>query len=224
MELKSKLLFFFFFGWKGIALFAQGESSAIIEQRIETISSLMEEGSEVDYSSLTEDLTYFARHPINLNATDALSLQLLLVLSDTQINALFKHIDYYGKLKSIFELQSVVGMDVPTIRWIQPFVYVNEDDGFSDFSFRRLREEGTHDIIFRSKSTLQEQAGFIPDPTTGKKNASTRAATAKPLVFLVVEVATIGSCGWALVASGFLVSAGFSVGDIGKFSFFRLKH
>jgi hypothetical protein len=73
-------------------------------------------------------------------------------------------------LKSIFELQSVVGMDVPTIRWIQPFVYVNEDDGFSDFSFRRLREEGTHDIMLRSKRTVQEQAGFIPDPTTGKKN------------------------------------------------------
>ena len=172
MEWRSKCLLFFLFGWKGIALFAQEESNALVEQRIETISSFLEEGSDVDYSSLTEDLTYFARHPINLNTADALSLQSLLVLSDTQINALFKHIDYFGKLKSIFELQSVVGMDVPTIRWIQPFVYVNEDDGFSDFSFRRLREEGTHDIMLRSKRTLQEQAGFIPDPLTGKKNFS----------------------------------------------------
>ena len=170
MEWRSKCLLFFLFGWKGIALFAQEENNALVEQRIETISSFMEDGSDVDYSSLTEDLTYFARHPINLNTADALSLQSLLVLSDTQINALFKHIDCYGKLKSIFELQSVVGMDLPTIRWLQPFVYVNEDDGFSDFSFRRLREEGTHDIMLRSKRTLQEQAGFIPDPLTGKKN------------------------------------------------------
>ena len=170
MEWKSKCLLFFLFGWKGTALFAQEESNALVEQRIETISSFMEEGSDVDYSSLTEDLTYFARHPINLNTADALSLQTLLVLSDTQINALFKHIDCYGKLKSIFELQSVVGMDLLTIHWIQPFVYVNEDDGFSDFSFRRLREEGTHDIMLRSKRTLQEQAGFITDPLTGKKN------------------------------------------------------
>ena len=170
MEWKSKLLLFFLFGWKGIALFAQEESNALVEQRIEIISSFMEEGSDVDYSSLTEDLIYFARHPINLNTADALSLQTLLVLSDTQIHALFKHLEDYGKLKSIFELQSVVGMDLPTIQWIQPFVYVNEDDGFSDFSFRRLREEGTHDIMLRSKRTLQEQAGFIPDPITGKKN------------------------------------------------------
>jgi hypothetical protein len=170
VEWRSKCLLFFLFGWKGIALFAQEENNALVEQRIETISSFMEEGSDVDYSSLTEDLTYFARHPINLNTADALSLQSLLVLSDTQINALFKHIDCFGKLKSIFELQSVVGMDLPTIRWLQPFVYVNEDDGFSDFSFRRLREEGTHDIMLRSKRTMQEQAGFIPDPLTGKKN------------------------------------------------------
>lgn len=170
MKWKSKCLLFFLFGWKGIALFAQEESHALVEQRIETISSFMEEGNDVDYSSLTEDLIYFARHPINLNSADALSLQLLLVLSDTQINALFKHISSFGKLKSIFELQSVLEMDLPTIRWIQPFVYVNEDDGFSDFSFRRLREEGTHDLMLRSKKTLQEQAGFIPDPSTGKKN------------------------------------------------------
>lgn len=170
MEWKNKCLLFFLICWKGMALFAQEESNALIEQRIETISSFMEEGGDVDYSSLTEDLIYFARHPINLNTTDALSLQSLLVLSDTQINALFNHIDSFGKLKSIFEMQSIIEIDLPTIRWIQPFVYVNEDDGFSDFSFRRLKEEGTHDIMFRSKRTLQEQAGFIPDPLTGKKN------------------------------------------------------
>jgi hypothetical protein len=170
MEWKSKCLLFFLFGWKGISLFAQEETNALVEQRIETISSFMEDGSDLDYSSLTEDLIYFARHPINLNTADALTLQSLLVLNDMQIHALLKHIDYYGRLKSIFELQSIRGMDLPTVRWIQPFVYVNEEDGFSDFSFRRLREEGTHDLMLRSKRTLQEQSGFVADPLTGKKN------------------------------------------------------
>ncbi|MFM2316829.1 MAG: hypothetical protein RLZZ155_1161 [Bacteroidota bacterium] len=170
MEWKSRCLLFFLFGWKGISLFAQEETNALVEQRIETISSFMEDGSDVDYSSLTEDLIYFARHPINLNTADALTLQSLFVLNDMQIHALLKHIDYYGRLKSIFELQSIRGMDLPTVSWIQPFVYVNEEDGFSDFSFRRLREEGTHDLMLRSKRTLQEQAGFVADPITGEKN------------------------------------------------------
>ena len=170
MAWKSKCILFFLFGLKGISFFAQEENNALVEQRIEMISSFMEEGSDVDYSSLTEDLLYYALHPINLNTADLLSLQALSVLSDMQINALFNHINYFGRLKSIFELQSVVGMDLPTIRWIRPFVFVNEEDGFADFSFRRLKEEGTHDLMLRSKRTLQEQAGFVPDPITGKKN------------------------------------------------------
>ena len=170
MVLKSKCLLFFLFGLKGMALFAQEDLNVLVEQRIETISSFTEEGSEVDYSSLTEDLNYFARHPLNLNHAEELDLQLLYVLSDFQIQSLFMHIEKFGKLKSIFELQSVAGLDIPTIRWIEPFVYVNEEDGFSDFSFRRLKEEGTHDIMLRTKRTMQKQAGFIPDALTGKKN------------------------------------------------------
>lgn len=174
MEWKSKWLFFIFCMLKGICPWAQPsenfELEQIVEQRIESLSSLMEEGSEIDYSSLTEDLYFFARHRLNLNAAETQDLQTLVVLTDAQINALFHHISHFGKLKSIFELQSVVGMDLLTIRWLQPFVFVNDEDGFSDFSFRRLREEGTHDMLFRTKRTLQEQAGFIPNNTTGKKN------------------------------------------------------
>jgi len=174
MEWKSKVLFFLLFMLKGMCSWSQPsddlELEQLVEQRIESLSSLMEEGSEMDYSSLTEDLYFFARHRLNLNTAEAADLQTLVVLSDAQINALFQHISLFGKLKSIFELQSVVGMDMPTIRWLQPFVFVNDEDGFSDFSFRRLREEGTHDVLFRTKRTLQEQAGFIPDALTGKKN------------------------------------------------------
>jgi hypothetical protein len=174
MEWKSKVLVFSFFMLKGMCAWSQQtedfELEQIVEQRIESLSSLMEEGSEIDYSSLTEDLYFFARHRLNLNTAEAADLQMLVVLTDAQINALFQHISHFGKLKSIFELQSVVGMDMPTVRWLQPFVFVNEEDGFSDFSFRRLREEGTHDLLFRTKRTLQEQSGFIPDKLTGKKS------------------------------------------------------
>ena len=173
MEGITKCLLFLFFMLKVICPFAQHseefELDQVVDQRIESISSLTEEGSEIDYSSLTEDLNYFARHKLNLNSAEIADLQALVVLSDAQINSLFRHISKYGKLKSIFELQSVVGLDLMTVRWLQPFVFVNEEDGFSDFSFRRLREEGMHDVLFRAKRTLQEQAGFIPDALTGKK-------------------------------------------------------
>lgn len=174
MEWKIKYFIFFVFWWKGISLFAQSavqdEVNILVEERIESISSFIEDEDEIDFSFLTDDLAYFARHPLNLNTAESFDLQSLLVLSDAQIIALLQHRQDYGKLKCMFELQSVKGLDLPTIRWIQPFVYINESDGFSDFSIRRLFEDGTHDLMVRTKRTLQEQAGFIPDAVTGRKN------------------------------------------------------
>jgi hypothetical protein len=110
MEGITRYLLFLFFGLKVVCPFAQHseefELEQVVEQRIESISSLTEEGSEIDYSSLTEDLNYFARHKLNLNSAEIVDLQALVVLSDAQINSLFRHISKYGKLKSIFELQS----------------------------------------------------------------------------------------------------------------------
>ncbi|MEY3835141.1 MAG: hypothetical protein RI989_569 [Bacteroidota bacterium] len=85
MKMKSRCLFFFLFGLKGITLFAQDENSALVEQRIEIVSSFLEDGDEVDYSSLLEDLNFYARHPLDLNHVDVIELQSLCVLTDFQI-------------------------------------------------------------------------------------------------------------------------------------------
>lgn len=174
MEVKIKfliaLVFFFSNGLLNAQSPAQIEIQKLIEQRIETLANLIDNTGEMDYSSLIEDLNYFANHRINLNAAEKADLQSLLILDDTQINSLYKHIAVFGKLKSIFEIQSIVGIDLETIQWMRPFVYVNEENGFSDFTLRKLKEEGTHDILLRSKRTFQQQAGFIPDEITGKKD------------------------------------------------------
>jgi hypothetical protein len=144
------------------------EESNVVEQRIESISSLLDENSELDYTALVEDLNYFLVHPLNLNQASAADLQSLMVLSDTQINALFFHIKKFGPLRSVFELQQVRGFDAGTIRWLLPFVFVSESVGFNDFSWLRLKEEGSHDLMYRTRTTLQKQAGFIADPNTGE--------------------------------------------------------
>lgn len=146
------------------------EESNVVEQRIESISSLLDESSELDYTALVEDLNYFLAHPLNLNQASAADLQSLMVLNDAQINSLFAHQKKYGPLRSLFELQQVRGFDEGTIRWLLPFVYVSESVGFNDFSWLRLKEEGSHDLMYRTRTTLQKQAGFKVDPATGAPN------------------------------------------------------
>lgn len=144
------------------------QKNSIIEQRIEQIAGSLDEGVELDYTTLFEYLLYCFEHPLNLNTADVDDLRELFMLSDLQINALAIHIKKFGKLKSIYELQAIEGFDMATIRDIEPFVTVVEGSGLSNVSLQTIFKEGTHDLFLRYKRNIEDQAGFIKDPETGK--------------------------------------------------------
>lgn len=135
----------------------------IIEQRLEIIASNIDESVEVDYTNLFESLSYFFEHPINLNRANPDDLRELYLLTDLQINALQTHIAKFGSLKSIYELQSIRGFDLMTIRNIQPFVTVVAGGMMDGLTWKNLLKEGRSDVFLRYRRTVQQQAGYIPD-------------------------------------------------------------
>jgi len=139
----------------------------IIEQRIEQIASSLDEGVELDYTTLLEGLSYYFEHPLNLNNATPQELQELYMLSDFQINNLQRHIAKYGDLKSIYELQAVQDFDLATIHNIQYFVTANPVVALGDISLRTFFREASNDLFLRYKRNFQESAGFKPDPETG---------------------------------------------------------
>lgn len=151
--------------------FGQGEADFvkqnIIEQRIEVISSLLDETTEIDYTNLFEDLSYYYENPINLNNANAEELRELYLLTEIQINSLQQHTSRFGALKSIYELQAVRYFDMNTIRMIQPFVTVAAPGMMQEFSWNNFFKEGTSDLFLRYRRTLQEQKGFLPNSETG---------------------------------------------------------
>lgn len=154
------------------AAFAQPDQDLnkqnIIEQRIEVIVSTLDETVELDYTNLFEDLTYYYEHPINLNRASAEDLRELYLLTDIQINALQKHIATFGALRSIYEVQSIRGFDLNTIRLIQPFVTVQAAGMLEDFSWKNIFKEGNSDLFLRYRRTLQKQKGYLPDEVSGE--------------------------------------------------------
>lgn len=144
------------------------EKQNILEQRIEIISNSLEEGQVLDYTNLVEDLTYFLNHPLNLNSATDEELRDLYLLTDIQINDLKQHIAKYGKLTSLFELQAVRSFDLQTIRNIQPFVTVRPAAALDGIGVGQILTEGNNELFIRYRRTLQDQAGFIPDPETGR--------------------------------------------------------
>jgi Helix-hairpin-helix motif len=151
-----------------IALFGQNdlelEKQNIIEQRIEAIASSMGENSNLDFTNLLQDLNYYFEHPLDINTATDEELRSLYLINDIQIFNLQNHIQEYGKLRSLFELQAVRGFDMQTIRLIQPFVTVDSPSAFENLTFRHILKEGSNDFFVRYKRTAQEAAGFKPNP------------------------------------------------------------
>lgn len=142
--------------------------NSIIEQRIEEIAGTLDEGAELDYTNLFEDLSFYFEHPLNLNTARFEELRELYLLTDVQITSLQNHIEKYGSLRSIYELQAVDNFDMETIRNISYFVTAKPTLSMKDFSFKTFTKELNHDIFLRYKRVIEEQAGYIADEETGK--------------------------------------------------------
>jgi len=161
MSGKKKLLIYplcLLFGFCG-RLMAQetGPVRDILEQ-------LAENGLEdSDWSSVTEQLTFYLDHPVDLNQAGPEQLKELMVLSLLQINSLTDYIRHHGPLKDILELQAVSGFDTGVIARLKPFVTVGSP-ALTTFPPEKIYQEGRHELMLRYGRTLQTQKGFTDLP------------------------------------------------------------
>ncbi len=135
---------------------AQGDS--FIKDIIESVAENLSE--DYDLSELTERLTNYRRHPINLNQTNPEELKSLVFLSPLQISNFFNHIKVNGKLLNILEIQSIDGFDLQTINRLIPFVTLKAPPLISNMSYKDLAKNGNNDLIFRYGRLFQTQKGF----------------------------------------------------------------
>lgn len=150
------------------------DKTALIEQRVEYISESLTEESQVDYSTLFDDLWLFSEHPLNLNNATRGDFDRLYLLSDIQVNNLLSHISRFGPLLSIYELQTIDGFDLQTINMILPFVEVRDKSEFAKTSVWKMFTDGQNDVMIRYRRTLEEQKGYskaTPEELESNPNA-----------------------------------------------------
>lgn len=158
------LLFTFYFLLTTFPLFSQiteEEKNQIIEQRVEYLIE-SEESSDIDYTTIFEQLNYYYDRPLNLNKASTNELKELSLFSDIQINNLLSHIENNGKLMTLEELQTIQGFDLATIRMITPFVKVSADVDSPQLSLNELLKNGENQYFVRIERVLEEKKGFSP--------------------------------------------------------------
>ncbi|MFB5944380.1 ComEA family DNA-binding protein [Albibacterium profundi] len=129
----------------------------IIEDLLENV--LKDDDTEIDYSELEEQLTYYLSNPINLNAATHEDLAALLFLSDLQIQDIINHREESGAYISVYELQSIASLDELSLRRLLPFVRITSETSNKTSKFKKVK----HDLILRYGRILESQAGYLID-------------------------------------------------------------
>ena len=122
---------------------------------------------DVDYSDLYESLFQFFIQPLDLNRATRNDLISTFLLSERQIEDFLNHRDRYGKLLSIYEIQSIPSWDANTIERVLPFITVTESTIQQDNRsvLQRILAEENKTLLVRYSRTLETQRGYTSDTT-----------------------------------------------------------
>jgi len=146
----------------GFAAKAQTQEDQLIKDLIESIAENLPE--DYDLSELQDRLTYYRKHPINLNNTNAEELKTLVFLSPLQISNLFEHIRKNGKLIDLLELQSIPEFDIQTIQRLLPFATLEQSTILDKITGKNLLMYGNNDLILRYGRVIEKSRGYTDLP------------------------------------------------------------
>ena len=135
----------------------------VLEQQLENTTA-QNEDVETEDDRYLQQLHYFLKHPLDLNAADAQALNELNILSPLQVQQFLSYRNLLGRLIDVYELQAVPGWDLRTITRLRPYVVAGPGNGPRQTISSRLRN-GEHSLLVRASQVLERAKGFLPDPT-----------------------------------------------------------
>lgn len=159
MEFKKNIVQYVFFLWFLLFItlhsfntsaqeISDFKKEAFLEQNVENITESHSENA-LDYTLVFDELLQFLENPLDLNRAKKEDLEKLIVLNETQINNLLKHIETNGKLIVLEELQSIDGFDLTTIEKIIPYVKINTEIVNTKFSINEVIKNGQNQLFIR---------------------------------------------------------------------------
>jgi hypothetical protein len=135
------------------------DKNAIVQQRIEFISEQLE-SEDVDLTDVIEVLYYRLEHPLNLNNATKESLRELNLLTDVQMSDFLLHRERFGKLISIYELQSLKYWDMETILLVRPFIHIDDRLDQLHVSFKEAIKRGNFEWYARYQRIFEQKKGY----------------------------------------------------------------
>jgi len=157
-------------------------SSEFITDQLESLSRSSD--LKQDYSDLTGNYIFYARHPININGPETDKLVQLHLLNEMQLVALKNYIHKNGIIYSLYELQYISGFNRNTIQQLSPFIRTGPPGKTKPFSWKKAIKYGDHQVLMRYGQLLETEAGYqIPADSAWLKPGSVFLGTPQKLYF-----------------------------------------
>ena len=168
----SKIGRVFILFWLCMAMAVQGQDISMEEVLEDVFNQLDEEGGNLPYEDIEEELRSIAENPMDLNRVTSEDLSRLRFLNDEQIDAILLY-QYEHGFKEIYELQLIDCLKDYEIRNLLPFVKL-DSLGVQEFRslggkkmyFREVFHYAEHEMTLRVDARNIED--YEGDPMYGK--------------------------------------------------------
>lgn len=130
----------------------------INEQQLESQAEREEGVTEDD--SQWQQLEYWQKHPLNLNAATQNELSSLHLLTDLQISNFLLYRKMLGPLIALNELQAVPAWDVLTIKQLLPFITVSDQRNLVESLGARFGK-GEQTVLLRFAKTVSTSSEYL---------------------------------------------------------------
>ena len=143
------------------------EPPPVTQQQLENL-----EAEELKDDALLQNLSFYQKHPLNLNEATKEDLQVLRLLNALEIDNFVRYRTAFGKLVHIYELQAVPGFDVQTIRNLLPYIFAGPVMNVKETFLSRLKGGDSY-VLFRAARTLETSKGYndsLPTHYFGDRN------------------------------------------------------
>lgn len=144
------------------------EKQRIIEERIEYIAQDLE-SSDIDFTTLFDNLDELLDNPISLNSSSYEELLETQLFNDIQLAGIMAHRKRFGAFVSLFELKYVDGFNESNLNLILPFVAIGEAKKQKDFQWKWLLK-GRNTVILRHQRILESSLAYSPADSNSSLN------------------------------------------------------
>lgn len=133
-------------------------NSSTYQQQLEHQAA--QEENETEDDAYWQHLELRRKHRLNLNKATHEDLRELNLLTDLQIENLFRYRNLFGPLINIYELQAIPGWDIITIKNLLPFITVKDEIEIPS-NWRDWFSKGEHRLLTRFSQVLEKAKGFL---------------------------------------------------------------